>query len=258
VTDNENLVVGQGQAAQPIAEATEAAQTGAVTAPEPASKAIPASESPKRDLRPTAIEALKPGMRFKGRVRNVVDFGAFIDIGVGRDGLAHISVLKKAGIEKSIQVGDQIDVIVRRVELDENRISLTLPSSEPERSDKTSLRDLSVGSVVTGHVVRLADFGAFVDVGAQVDGLLHVSQLPWGYVNNPSEVLKVGDEVQVRVQEVDARKRRISLSMRELEAGKAQEAAPEEPADPGERLPTAFEAAFERARAQRRQRRAHV
>ncbi len=194
-------------------------------------------------------------MRFKGRVRNVVDFGAFIDIGVGRDGLAHISILKKAGIDKTLQVGDTIDVVIRRVELDDNRISLTLPGAEAEKESKTALRDLRPGSIVTGRIMRLADFGAFIDIGAQVDGLLHVSQLPYGYVDNPSEVLHVGDEVQVRIQEVDVRKRRISLSMRELEQAEAQEAAPAEETESGARAPTAFEAAFEKAQAQVRHRR---
>ena len=256
--DNENVTVGQEDPAQPAVEAVAAAQTGAEAAPESTSKATAEQETPKKASRPSGIESLKLGMRFKGRVRRIVDFGAFIDIGVGRDGLAHISTLKKAGIDKTIQVGDTLDVVVRRIELDDNRISLTLPSAETENEGKTALRALQAGAVVTGRVVRLADFGAFVDIGAQVDGLLHVSQLLGGYVNNPSDVLHVGDEVQVRIQEVDVRKRRISLSMRDLNRPEAQEAAPAEEAVSSERLPTAFEAAFEQARARRRQRRAQA
>jgi small subunit ribosomal protein S1 len=174
---------------------------------------------------PSDIESLKPGMRLQGKVRNVVEFGAFIDIGVGRDGLAHISTLKRAGIDKTLQVGDVIDVQVRRVDMDNNRISLTIPGAG--KGTKTSLRDLEVGATVTGRVVRLVDFGAFIDIGAQTDGLLHISALPGGFVHHPSEVLTVGDEVQVRIQEVDVARRRISLTMKDEQAeAEAPAAAP--------------------------------
>ncbi len=208
-------------------------------------------EKPKSE-RPRDIESLKPGMRLKGKVRNIVEFGAFIDIGVGRDGLAHISTLKRAGIDKTLKRGDILDVQVRRVDVERNRISLTIPGAG--RGAKTALRDLEVGRVVTGRVVRLVDFGAFVDIGAQTDGLLHVSQLPWGYVNDPREVLSAGDEIQVRILDVDIERRRISLTMKNAaqpeESPKAQEETREESAD--ERFPTAFAVAWERAlRAQR-------
>jgi len=109
-----------------------------------------------------------------------------------------------------------------------------------------SLSNQDRGKVVTGRVVRLADFGAFVDIGAQTDGLLHVSQLSSDFVRHPSEVLKVGQEVQVRILEVDTRKRRISLTMKEMAE---EDYAPEEaaPQEPQERLPTAFELAFQEA-----------
>jgi transcriptional accessory protein Tex/SPT6 len=165
------------------------------------------------------MEELKPGMRIKGKVRNVVEFGAFIDIGVGRDGLAHISTLKRAGIDKSLSVGDEIDVQVRRVDTDTNRISLTVPGAG--KGSKTALEDLQVQSLVTGRVVRLVDFGAFVDIGAQTDGLLHVSQMSGSFVNHPSEVVKVGDEIEVRVIEIDSERHRISLTMKSGEEAPA-------------------------------------
>jgi len=229
------------------------------TAPEVAAEAAPAStevqegEAKKSSARPQGLEKLQAGMRLKGKVRNVVDFGAFIDIGVGRDGLAHVSVLKRAGLDKTIKVGDVLEVVVRRIDPEDNRISLTLP--EAEQNDKIALRDLRVDSVVKGQVVRLVDFGAFVDIGAQTDGLLHISQLPWGYVNHPSEVLKVGDEVQVRILEVDVRKRRISLTMKDMEPHSEGVPAKGPAAEPaGDHMVTAFEFAFEKARAEARRR----
>ena len=203
---------------------------------------------------PPALESLKPGMRMTGVVRNVVDFGAFIDIGVKQDGLAHISTLKRAGVDKGLQIGDKIDVQIRRIDNERGRISLTIPGAG--RGAKSSLRELTTNTVVTGRVVRLVDFGAFVDVGAQTDGLIHISQLPGGFVRHPSDVVKVGDEVQVRVLEVDAQRRRISLTMKDLphEDAEATTQATAEQESSG-RFPTAFEAAWERAQiaARRRQ-----
>jgi transcriptional accessory protein Tex/SPT6 len=206
----------------------------------------------RSEAREVALDTLTPGTPFKGKVRNVVEFGAFVDIGVGRDGLVHISILKRAGVDKTLKVGDVIDVAIRRIDVEDNRISLTLPNAES--AEKTPLRDLKPNAIVMGHVVRLADFGAFVDIGAQADGLLHVSQLPGGYVSRPSEVMKVGDEVQVRILEVDPRKRRISLTMKELEASAEDVRASIKESEPEERLPSVFEAAFEKARADQRRR----
>lgn len=242
-------------------QAEQAPQTVSVAVSVATAPASEVTAAPKTAESLAGLEALKPGTAFKGEVRKVVDFGAFIDIGVGRDGLAHISTLKRAGLDKTIRVGDVLDVVVRKVELADGRISLTVPGAD--ESSKTALRDLPTGTIVTGHVVRLVDFGAFVDIGAQTDGLLHVSQLPSGHADHHADALKVGDEVQVRILEVDARKRRISLSMREpvKEAIGAQapraEAGPRagrSEADESGRGQTAFEAAFEKARLNQRRR----
>lgn len=247
----EQVEVEQGETAQSGVETSKVKETRAEKAPEPA-KPEGKDKSEKGLARPSGIESLKPGMRIKGKVRNVVDFGAFIDIGVGRDGLAHISTLKRAGIEKTIKVGDALDVIVRRVSVEDNRISLSVPSGR--KRAKTPLQDLRVDSVVSGRVVRLVDFGAFVDIGARTDGLLHVSQLPHGYVNHPSEVLEPGDKVQVRILEIDPRKRRISLTMKGLsQGGNTKEPDGQEQED-NHGLPTAFEVAFEKARTEGRRR----
>ncbi|MHB0859100.1 MAG: S1 RNA-binding domain-containing protein [Anaerolineae bacterium] len=250
--DSEERVAGQEPDAQPEKVTGEHVDAAAEPAPKVVTEATE-SETKAESDESSALEALKPGTKLEGKVRNVVDFGAFVDIGVGRDGLAHISTLKRAGIDQTIKVGDTIEVIVRRVNLDDNRISLTIPG--PEKAAKTRLQDLNVNEVVTGHIVRLADFGAFVDIGAQIDGLLHISQLPGGYIRHPSEAVQVGDEVQVRILEVDPRKRRISLSMKEESAATETYSAPEpqqQQASPEARVPTAFEVAFQKARSQRK------
>lgn len=201
--------------------------------------------SEKTKSKPSTIQELKPGMRLKGTVQNVVDFGAFIDIGVGRDGLAHISTLKRAGIDETLQPGDDIDVQIRHVDMERDRISLTIPGAG--KSAKTPLENLREGSVVTGRVVRLVDFGAFVDIGAQTDGLLHISEFTGGYIKHPSDELDVGEEVKVRILEVDTERQRISLSMKEME----EPAAPsmEEPEEEEQDFPTAFEVAWQQAMA---------
>lgn len=213
---------------------------------------LSSGESSPSATHPLTLETLKPGMRLKGTVRSIVEFGAFVDIGVGRDGLAHISTLKRAGLDKTLHVGDVIDVQIRRIDTESNRISLTVPGSG--KGAKTPLEELEPGAMVTGRVVRLVDFGAFVDIGAQVDGLLHVSQLPYGYVSHPAEVLKPGDEIQVRILEVDPRRRRVSLSMKEMEEVPASP-EPESPKEEEESSTGIFAAAWEKALQEQRQRR---
>ncbi|NLD72606.1 MAG: S1 RNA-binding domain-containing protein [Chloroflexi bacterium] len=231
-------VAAEPAAAEPAAEepaaeeaAAEEQTPEAPTAEEqPAQVAAAEPETPEPEDEGPGIEDLKTGSTMRGKVRNIVDFGAFIDIGVGRDGLAHVSTLKRAGIDKTLKVGDEIDVVVRRVDTDNNRISLTVPRAE--REVKASLSSIEVGSVVTGKVMRLVDFGAFIDIGAPTDGLVHISQLGGGFVNHPSEVLNVGDEVQLRVLDVDIERRRISLTMKDL-AGEQEGPAAEAPGRQG-------------------------
>ena len=254
--DDNKVTVEQEEAVQPSAiETAPTVKDGAQDAPDSTNGA---AEGEKEDPELASMESLEPGQQLQGKVKNIVDFGAFIDVGVGRDGLAHISTLKRAGIDKTIKKGDTINVIVRRVDLDKNRISLTVPGADAD--DRSVLKDLEVGSVVKGRVVRIVDFGAFVDIGARTDGLLHVSELNSGFVKHPSEVVNPGDQVEVRILDVDTRRRRISLTMKDLDPSSAPAVSEYQAASgPAEDIPTAFEVAFERARAktkgQRRSRR---
>jgi len=208
----------------------------------------------KAEGRPSEIQELKEGMRLRGRVRNIVEFGAFVDLGVGRDGLAHISTLQRAGLDKTLKVGDMLDVQIRKVDVDGNRISLTIPGAG--RTNKAPLEALKVGQELTGRVVRLVDFGAFVDIGAQTDGLVHVSQLSDGYVRHPGEVVEVGQEVRVRILEVDPSRRRVSLTMKDT-AGEEQPAVPTAPEAQEDRGPSVFAAAYQEALRNRGRRGSH-
>jgi predicted RNA-binding protein with RPS1 domain len=192
---------------------------------------------------PTTIDQLAPKMQLKGVVKKVDLYGALVDVGVGRFGLLHISQLAEGHVNNVTDVvkeGDEVQVWVRDVDHAKGRINLTL--IEPPA---VTWNDVEVGSVYNGKVVRLEKFGAFVDVGAERPGLVHVSELTQGYVGDPSEVVKVGDELEVKVIGINRRKRQIDLSVRALEepARKQQEAEDE----PAEEAPTAMELALRRA-----------
>ncbi len=157
---------------------------------------------------------LKPGLKTEGKVVRVEKFGAFVDIGADTDGLVHISEMGVARGGKPTEVvseGDVVEVWVKDADRKSKRISLTM--HEPPAVD---LRTLKPDAILSGKVVRLESFGAFVDVGAGRDGMIHISEMGDNYVGSPSEVLSVGDQVQVRVLEVDSRRGRIALSMKDL------------------------------------------
>ena len=183
---------------------------------------------------------LQPGMEIQGKVVRLEKFGAFVDLGAETDGLVHISEMATRRVNKPSDVvseGDVVSVWIKEVDRKQRRISLTMV--EPPDVD---LRSLKPDTVLTGKVVRLESFGAFVDIGAGRDGMIHVTEMGRGYVGSPSEILSVGDEVQVRVLEVDPRRGRISLSMKDLPSDQYQIAEVEE-----EELPTAMELALREA-----------
>jgi ribosomal protein S1 len=185
-------------------------------------------------------------MEMQGRVRRVAGFGAFVDIGVGTDGLLHISELdanrRVAKITDVVNVGDEITVWVKDLDRDNNRISLTMV-----QPGTLTISDLSEGMIVGGKVTRLAPYGAFVDIGVGRDGMLHVREMGEGYVRAPEDVVTVGEEIDVRIANVDTRRGRIDLSVKGLEQGEAaaldaplEEVAEDEP-------PTLMEVALREA-----------
>jgi small subunit ribosomal protein S1 len=182
---------------------------------------------------------LEPGMQVEGKVVRLERFGAFVDIGAQTDGLVHISEMATGRVSKPSDVvseGDQVSVWIKDVDKKSRRISLTL--LEPPEVD---IRALRPDMAFTGKVVRIESFGAFVDIGAGRDGMIHVTEMGRGYVGSPSEIVSVGDDVQVRVLEVDARRGRISLSMKDLPTDEYMIDEDEE------ELPTAMELALRSA-----------
>ncbi len=157
---------------------------------------------------------LKPGVQTEGKVVRLETFGAFVDIGAETDGLVHVSEMGKGRVSKPadvVQEGDVITVWVKDADRKSRRISLTM--MEPPDVD---IRSLMPNTVLTGRVVRQEKDGALVDVGAGRDGMVHVTEMGHGYVGSPSDIVSVGDQVEVRVLEVDPRRGRISLSMKDL------------------------------------------
>lgn len=192
---------------------------------------------------PTSIEDLKPKMKLRGTVAQVELAGAIVDVGVGQNGLVHISRLSKDPIRNAsdaVSVGQELTVWVQQVDSRAGRIDLTCV--EPLALD---WQDIRAGQTYTGTVVRIEQFGAFVDIEAERPGLVHVSELSNEYVGNTGDVVSVGQEVTVRVLKVDRRKRQIDLSIKALEAEEIEQIFEEETSD--EELPTAMAIALKRA-----------
>ena len=156
------------------------------------------------------------GDRMEGTVKNVTDFGAFIDLG-GVDGLLHISEMSWGRVEnpkKVFQVGDKVEVMIKDIHDTKIALSLKFPETNPWAN---AAEDYAVGTVITGKVARMTDFGAFVQLEEGVDALLHVSQISRAHVDKPSDVLSVGQEITAQVVDLNEAEKKISLSMKALE-----------------------------------------
>ena len=171
---------------------------------------------------------LQRGLKLTGTVVKVEEFGAFVSIGAPKDGLVPVGAMAKTRINKASDVvkeGDEITVWVVRASKKENRIGLSMV--EPPALDWNDIRP---GQIFTGKVARLERFGAFIDIGAEREGMVHVSEMGSGYIGQPSDVVKVGEEVEVRVLEVNPKKRQIKLTMKmDFEADLAEAQADEAP-----------------------------
>ncbi|MEM1328939.1 MAG: S1 RNA-binding domain-containing protein [Planctomycetota bacterium] len=174
-------------------------------------------------------EALKVGDTVKGRVRKIMPFGAFVDLG-GVDGLVHISDLShervgqgEKAVERFVQEGQEVSVQILSIDWEKNRLSLGMKQLQADPL-QAAADEIAEGADVTGKVTRLADFGAFIEIAPGVEGLAHISELEWRRVNHPTDVLQQGEVVQCRVLKFDQQSRKISLSLKALK---------EPPARPG-------------------------
>ena len=178
----------------------------------------------KAELQKELFAKIKVGDVMEGTVKNVTDFGAFIDLG-GADGLLHISEMSWGRVEnpkKVFKVGDVVKVFIK--DINENKIALSM-KFEDENPWKDAASKYAVGTVVKGVVARMTDFGAFVELAPGVDALLHVSQISKEHVEKPSDVLSVGQEIEAKVVDFNEEEKKISLSVKALLVPEEEEAA---------------------------------
>lgn len=177
------------------------------------------------------LETLKPGDMTEGRVTRIAPFGAFVELAPAVEGMIHLSELSWSRVgaaDEAVSVGDPVRVKVLGITTNEKgqtRISLSRKQAEGDPWQDVPAR-LTAGSIVPGKVRRLAPFGAFVELLPGVEGLIHVSEMSWAKrVNKPEDVVAVGDEVSVKIKDVNPETRRISLSLRDAEGDPWQDAA---------------------------------
>ncbi len=177
-------------------------------------------EETQKEQREEFLDLLKPGERRKGVISSVVNFGAFVDLG-GMDGLIHVSELSWKHVSHPsdvVTIGDEVDIEVLEVDLDRERISLSLKATQqdPWQEFADSHR---VGELVYGRVTKLVPFGSFVQVGDNIEGLVHISEMSEHHVDLPEQVVTPGEELWVKIIDVDLEKRRISLSVKQAAEG---------------------------------------
>jgi small subunit ribosomal protein S1 len=192
---------------------------------------------------PGAVTDLQPKMRLSGVVKETQLYGAVVDIGLEYNGVVHISQLAPRRVNRVadvVQPGDEVTVWVTKVNSEKGRIGLTMV--QPAQVDWNELEE---GQTHTGTVTRMERYGAFVDIGAERPGLLHVREMSAGYVQSPSDLVHMGDEIEVRILKLDRRRHRIDLTT----MGIADEIEDEPEAQP---MMTAMEIALQRARAEQR------
>lgn len=177
----------------------------------------------KAEKRKALLESIEEGQTVTGTIKNVTDFGAFIDLG-GIDGLLHISEMSWGRVEnpkKNFKVGTELKVLIK--EINGEKIALSLKFDDTNPWLKAAVK-YSIGNVVKGTVARMTDFGAFVELETGVDALLHVSQISKEHVDKPADVLKIGQEIEAKVVDFNADEKKISLSIKALEREKEAEA----------------------------------
>ncbi|RYZ76539.1 MAG: 30S ribosomal protein S1 [Proteobacteria bacterium] len=175
-------------------------------------------EEERENLRSQTLDAMKEGSIVVGIVKNITDYGAFIDLG-GMDGLLHITDMSWGRVKhpsEILNIGDELKVQVLKYDTERERVSLGLKQLQADPWEAAKAQ-FPAGTKLSGKIVSLADYGAFVELSEGVEGLIHVSEMSWTKrVKHPSQIVNVGDEVNVVVLEVDSANRRISLGMKQL------------------------------------------
>ncbi|MFD2672874.1 30S ribosomal protein S1 [Marinicrinis sediminis] len=177
-------------------------------------------EAKKKEI----IAGLEAGQELEGTVQRLTQFGAFVDVG-GVDGLVHISEMSWTHVDKPSDVvkeGDQVQVKILKVDPENERISLSMKAAQPGPWEQADGK-FNPGDTVQGTVKRIVDFGAFVEIAAGVEGLVHISQIAHRHVTTPHEALKVGQEVNVKILDINLEEKRISLSIKATEEAPARE-----------------------------------
>ena len=188
-------------------------------------------EQTQSEVRQTFLTTLQKGQVRKGVVSSIVNFGAFVDLG-GVDGLVHVSELSWKHIDhpsEVVEVGNEVEVEVLDVDMDRERVSLSLKATQ-EDPWRQFARTHQIGQVVPGKVTKLVPFGAFVRVDEGIEGLVHISELSERHVEIPEQVVNVGDDISVKVIDIDLERRRISLSLKQASEGTIGEAVAFDPA----------------------------
>src|SRR5882672_4331780 len=175
-------------------------------------------EEERKEVREQILGNLEPGQVVEGKISNIVDFGAFVDL-EGIDGLIHISELSWSHVNHPsavVSIGDTVRVKVLDIDKERQRISLGLKQTQEDPWQRV-LNEYKEGDVVEGRVTKIVAFGAFVQILPGVEGLVHISELAQHHVESPAEVVRPGDELKVKILEVDDTRRRLSLSVKRVE-----------------------------------------
>jgi small subunit ribosomal protein S1 len=202
-------------------------------------------EEERKEVRQQILDRLQPGMVVEGAISNIVDFGAFVDLD-GIDGLIHISELSWSHVNhpsEILSIGDVVPVKVLDIDRDRQRISLGLKQTQEDPWQRV-IDTYQVGDELDGKVTKVVTFGAFVEIMDGVEGLVHISELAHHHVENPREVVEPGQEVRVKILEIDSDRRRLSLSVKRVEAQRVPlreaggvEGAPEQEAGDLDQVP---------------------
>ena len=194
-------------------------------------------EDERKEMRQAILDRLNPGDVVEGQISNIVDFGAFVDLD-GMDGLIHISELSWSHVNhpsEVLEIGQTVRVKVLDIDRERQRISLGLKQTQSDPWQQV-LETHGEGDVVEGKVTKVVTFGAFVEILPGVEGLVHISELAQHHVENPREVVSQGQDVKVLILEVDADRRRLSLSMKRVEGGQPGAGGTDSDGDEGSQL----------------------